>query len=416
MVKKSILYFLVQWMIFSVCAQGLDVLFIGNSYTGVNNLPGLFLSVAQSTGDQVTVASNTPGGTTFQQHCSNQSATMIQQGGWEYVVLQEQSQFPAFPISQVQSSCFPYAAQLNTMIEQYNPCAETVFYMTWGRKYGDQDNAPYFPPIGTYEGMDSLLYERYMYMTEVNNAIVSPVGRVWRHLRNNHPEIELYTSDNSHPSLEGSYAAACAFYTTILRKDPTLITDYCGLTQNVAQIIQNAVKTVVFNQQSIWYIGERDLKADFEYTFADGFQNLTENTNSTTSYHWDFGNGNYSSEDTPSYNYTVSGNYTVELTATDSCGQTSIQTKEISVVLGIEDFKTHFQIYPNPVMDLLQIRSQDNENTFSVTLYDIQGKQMFYEPDGSTNQTIQMSPFSNGLYLIKISSSKGYFYQKIIKN
>ena len=416
MIKKSITFILLQWVLFPIFAQSIDVLFIGNSYTGVNDLPQLFLSVATSTGDQVTVSSNTPGGSTFQQHCTNQSATYIQQGGWEFVVLQEQSQLPAFPLNQVQTSCFPYAAQLNDLIELHNPCAETVFYMTWGRKYGDQDNAPNYPPIGTYEGMDSLLFERYMYMTEVNDAIVSPVGRVWRYLRNNHPEIELYSSDNSHPSLEGSYAAACSFYTTILRKDPTLITDYCGVTANVAQIIQNVVKTVIYDQQSTWYIGERALNADFEYDSESGFQNLSRHTNSTTTYYWDFGNGDFSTDSNPLYQYQHSGNYPVVLTATDACGQSSIKTKEVSVVLNVEDFIQDFHIFPNPVQNVIQIKNLNNDSDYSITLYDLNGKRVHHESDCNRDKLISVSNFSRGIYLLKIMNQRGIFYKKIVVN
>ena len=110
--KKKItkLFFIFVFFQYNIQAQSTKVLFIGNSYTDVNSLPTLFYNIAASTGEDVFTASNTPGGCTFQLHCTNQSATMIQQGGWDYVVLQEQSQLPAFPIAQVQSSCFPYAA------------------------------------------------------------------------------------------------------------------------------------------------------------------------------------------------------------------------------------------------------------------------------------------------------------------
>ena len=37
------------------------VLFVGNSYTSVNDLPGMVAHIAQSMGDEMTYASNTPG-------------------------------------------------------------------------------------------------------------------------------------------------------------------------------------------------------------------------------------------------------------------------------------------------------------------------------------------------------------------
>lgn len=404
--KKS-LFFIVLLFLFSfqIVAQQTKVLFIGNSYTDVNSLPTLFYNVATSTGDDVFIASNTPGGCTFQLHCTNQSATMIQQGGWDYVVLQEQSQLPAFPLSQVQTECFPYATQLNQMIETYNPCGETVFYMTWGRKYGDQDNAQYFPPIGTYEGMDSLLFERYMQMTQDNNAIVSPVGRVWRYIRTNYPGIELYSSDNSHPSLAGSYAAACAMYVAILRKDPTHIVNNCGLDPNTAQIIQNVAKTVVFDNQSTWFIGERGLKANFSYSNIDGFENLSENTNTTTQYHWDFGNGASSTNETPNYSYPAEGVYTVTLEATDNCGQVSVKVQEIEVHFnGLnENGLNNLKIYPNPADLNICIEFQNESGKEAqIELIDKLGKCKYSVKTTSNRIDIDVSNLSSGLYFIRI--------------
>ena len=57
-------------------------------------------------------------------------------GNWDFVVLQEQSQYPSFPLWQVEQEVFPYANQLNELIHEYNECGNTVFFMTWGRKMG----------------------------------------------------------------------------------------------------------------------------------------------------------------------------------------------------------------------------------------------------------------------------------------
>ena len=231
--------------------QSLNVLYIGNSYTDVNNLPGLIDSVARSAGMSIAYNSNTPGGCTFAQHCQNQSMDLIRQGGWDYVVLQEQSQLPSFPQSQVEQECLPYAAQLAAAVESVR--GRAMFYMTWGRKNGDRQNAQYFPVLGTYEGMDSMLYERYMYMATQSGQSVCPVGRVWRYLRSNNPEIELYQTDESHPSMAGSYAAACAFFTMMFHADPMLIAYTAGLDAQTALTIRNAVRTVVYADYDFWY-------------------------------------------------------------------------------------------------------------------------------------------------------------------
>jgi len=231
-----------------------NVLFIGNSYTYYNDLPKMVSDIAASTGERMTYSSNTPGGCTFSQHCTNQSMTMIQAGGWDIVVLQEQSQLPSFPQSQVEWQCFPYAQRLVDSIYAHNPNAEPMFYMTWGRKNGDTDpnNVAEFPVLGTYEGMDSMLCERYTYMAETNHASLCPVGRVWRHLRTNNPEIELYANDGSHPSLAGTYAAACAFYVMFFHRNPDDITFSSSLDENTATTIREAVKIVVFDSLEHW--------------------------------------------------------------------------------------------------------------------------------------------------------------------
>jgi hypothetical protein len=271
MAKKSF-FSLVLGLLFVGCvwADGYKVLFIGNSYTDVNNLPQLIASMAEAGGDTLVFSANLPGGSTFSNHLNpNTSVTpsLIQQGGWDYVVLQGQSQEPSFPDGQFYAETYPYAQQLCEMIRQYNPEAEIVFYMTWGRKNGDQYNCPYFPPLCTYEGMDSLLYLRYMTMAEDFGAEVSPVGALWHYLRDHQPEIELYASDESHPSLAGSYAAACSFYSVLFRKNPRENDYNPGITENAAEMIKLAASKVVYDSLAKWFV-------DIPETPGTGITNL----------------------------------------------------------------------------------------------------------------------------------------------
>ena len=224
------------------------VLFLGNSYTDVNDLPQIISNIASSNGDSLSYLSYAPGGYTLQNHSTDPvSVSLINQGNWDFVVLQEQSQLPSFPLGQVQISVYPYARFLDSLITSNNPCAETIFYMTWGREFGDASNCSSWPPVCTYEGMDSLLRLRYLEMAFNNNSIVSPVGAVWNHIRQNYPTIQLYQIDESHPSNEGSYAAACCFYASIFRKDPTTVTYDFGIHPPNGAWIRQAAKDVVFN-------------------------------------------------------------------------------------------------------------------------------------------------------------------------
>lgn len=238
----------------------MNALFLGNSYTAYNNLPQLIADCASSTGRSLTFEANTPGGQTFEGHTNNStSINLIAQGDWDFVVLQEQSQLPSFPEFQVEQDVFPFAEELNDTILHFNECAETVFYMTWGRENGDSQNCANWPPVCTYEGMDDLLQQRYRQMALDNQAILSPAGALWRSIRANHPEIDLYASDGSHPSAAGSYAAAVCFYTVFYRADPTDITFNFSLTDAEASAIREEAKTIVHDQLlSEWYVGEFD--------------------------------------------------------------------------------------------------------------------------------------------------------------
>ena len=311
------------------------VLFIGNSYTAVNNLPQLTADCALSigfAGMPMEVASSTPGGTTFQMHTTNAtSQSLINQGNWDYVVLQEQSQLPSFPDAQVAAECFPFATQLNNQILSVDSCTETVFYMTWGRQNGDASNCASWPPVCTYEGMDSLLNLRYRQMAIDNQAILSPVGALWKYIRTTYPEINLYSADGSHPSLEGSYAAACSMIAVMLRTDPYLITYSSTLDPVVAEKIKLAAQEVVFNNLLEWHVGEYDPAVSIS-TSSNGLNLQIENQSATGwNFTWDFGDGSSSNDFTAQHVYNSSGSYVLSYSAIDACGRTTQGSFDIPI-------------------------------------------------------------------------------------
>src|SRR6187401_3263782 len=88
-------------ILFSISGFGLKaqlsyrVLFLGNSYTAVNNLPQIIHDVALSAGDTLIFDSNVPGGYQLVNHSNDTvSQNKIKAGNWNYVVIQGQSQEP----------------------------------------------------------------------------------------------------------------------------------------------------------------------------------------------------------------------------------------------------------------------------------------------------------------------------------
>lgn len=292
------------------------VLFLGNSYTGVNNLPQLVYDVALSAGDTLIFDSRTPGGYKLIDHSVDiNSQNKIINGGWDYVVIQGQSQEPIL----MQSQFVNGGLALYNLIKQHNPCAVTMPYMTWGRKNGDASNCAAFPVMCTYQSMDSVLKTRYLDFTDQINGEVSPVSVVWNYLRQNHPNIDLYQSDESHPSAAGSYAAACCFYVSIFKKDPTLIAFDFGLDPNFASAIRNAVKLNVYDSLQLWDYKKPPV-SNISYQIGSGINQVLFNAinqNVQQNYFWDFGDGITSNLKNPTHSFLNDGAYTVSLTTTN---------------------------------------------------------------------------------------------------
>ena len=367
-------------------------------------------NVANSTGDDLIYDSYTPGGYTFMGHSTNAtSLNKIAQGNWDFVVLQEQSQLPSFPDAQVQNQVYPYAQQLNNYINQQNSCTETVFYMTWGRKNGDASNCANWPPVCTYSGMDDLLNERYRFMAEENEAILSPVGAVWRYIRDNYPSIELYSADGSHPSVAGTYAAACSFYTALFRKDPEQITFTAGLSNEVATAIRTAAKVIVFDQLLEWHIGEYDPIANFVIEeLGSGQFSLTNTSENATSFVWNFGDGTTSTATNPEHTYTSNGEFTIELTI-ESCGITVTTSQTVIVsTLTIGDVnhtKKEIRIYPNPTNQLITVESPEDYIGKIFQLIDMTGRIVMRANITSLKSFHDVSNLTNGVYFLRVNDS-----------
>ncbi|MFH0894663.1 MAG: PKD domain-containing protein [Bacteroidota bacterium] len=408
-------------LIFASIVKGQDIvkaLFLGNSYTAVNTLPLLVARMANNTGDLLTWSWNTPGGYTLSGHLTSAtSVSLIQQGGWDYVVLQEQSQLPSFTNPEVESLVFPYAHSLDSMIDLYNPCANTTFYMTWGRKNGDASNCAVWPPVCTYEGMDSLLRMRYRMMADTNHALLSPVGWVWHYLRHNHPSIELYNPDESHPSLAGSYVGAACFYTLFFKNDPALITWDSTLNTADALVIRNAVHDIVYDSLSKWNVGRWDPVADFTLGH-NGLQiDFTDQSHYADSWTWDFGDGNFSTVQNPSHTFTAPGAFNVELKAC-RCGICDSVTQVITVTSAESNlFAKQFFLYPNPAKDKLILSYTGNDMAFEqFTLMDAQGKIILQKgkSEGSID-FIDVSKLPSGNYFLRVFGNKNSALLKFIK-
>lgn len=417
--RKSLLLTLFLALSFgALFAQGHPrVLFIGNSYTQVNDLPQMVVDIAQSMGEGMEYRYNAPGGCTFEMHCHNQSMTMICEGGWDVVVLQEQSQLPAFPMDSVEMYVFPFAQQLVDSIYAHNLCAEPMFFMTWGRKNGDTEFG--YPPMDTYEGMDSLLCSRYIQMGMDNDASVCPVGRVWHYLRDHNAEIELYMMDESHPSLAGSYAAACAFYTMIFGRDPNDINHNAGLDETTARAIRSAAHEVVYD--SLWRWQRPSPKADFVADSVDFLHvRFASKAKLYEEQQWFFGDGeSQQTNDTMLWHtFPEGGIYLVSQVVSRHCMADTawrlIRVEAPSVGVAEGDNLSSISISPNPADNEVVLHLPEGM-TAEVVLYGIDGRETWRKETGNPNNTIALQGFPSGIYVLKVVTPQGTVRKRLIK-
>lgn len=319
--RKSISLLLLLIVATRLSAKKLDVYFIGNSYTHTNSMPDMLKSFAAAKGDTLYYEMSAPGGFTLQGHSTSATTIAgIYSRPWDVVVIHEQSQRPAFPPAQVATEVYPYAARLDSFVNDNDTCTEVMFMMTWGRRNGDVMNCPSYPAVCTYHGMQGRLRDSYMQMAVDNNASVAPMGTAWNIVVDSFPAIDLYLSDSSHPSLAGSYLQACVFYASLFHKPASGCTYLGGVPLATAQILQRIADKVVLDSLDFWQQHGRLPYSGFTRvaTGANSFS-FTNSSARANSYLWTFGDGSTDTATNPSHTYTATGTFTVTLSATNSC-------------------------------------------------------------------------------------------------
>ncbi len=186
----------------------LVVLFVGNSYTFVNDLPALVAALAAASGVAPTIAveSVTVGGARLRDHLETTGAlARIRAGGLDVVVLQGQSTEPLTSPADFQAAAATLAAEI------WAAGATPAFYETWARAEG---HAAYSEPWsgGSPAAMQAGLRAAYLQAATAAAGVYVPAGDAWEATLAAHPDIPLFAADGSHPDLPGSYLVACVFY------------------------------------------------------------------------------------------------------------------------------------------------------------------------------------------------------------
>ena len=243
-----------------------SVLMMGNSYTGANNLATLVDDVMDADGYNATLGSLNSGGMKLPQHWSNvntsgnQWNTTLRGSPWDYVVLQDQSQVPFLPVNQQhvagQQERLGFAERSDRRRRRRNGAVHDVGLSQW--RQPEQFQQQFHRHAGSIDRrLHSLRREHFLGRScrldgpgrlafkTVHDGVVAD---------GDDPTVsgnlfyDLYTSDGSHPSLSGSYLAACVFHATITGETCAGSTDTVNLNSSTKLALQQAADDTVFNQ------------------------------------------------------------------------------------------------------------------------------------------------------------------------
>lgn len=198
-----------------------NILFIGNSFTYYNNsLHNHIRALRQAGGHEVgTMRSVTISGARLTAHAPALEA-QLQANPWDAVILQGNS---------MEAIEEDGVAGFNTAIRHYSKAiaatgADTVLFMTWARTH--------------LPAQTDVLDAAYTAIGNETGAFVVPAGLAFRASADAHPDIVLRMEDHRHPTLAGTYLAACTFYAALFRESPVGSSYTADLDPKTAQTLQ----------------------------------------------------------------------------------------------------------------------------------------------------------------------------------
>ena len=205
----------------------LNVLFVGNSFTARNDVPGMIERLAHAAGLRFEHKLLSIGGASLRTHWNKGEAPAAIKGGkYDFVVLQEQSTLPV-----------KNAARFHENVRLFDPVireagSKTALYLTWARRHAPQTQAA--------------LTAAYESIAKETGATLIPAGIAWQQFMAKHDKPILHDRDGSHPTLAGSYLAACTFFAVLFARTPVGVgEDPKGLTPAETKSLQEAARSAV---------------------------------------------------------------------------------------------------------------------------------------------------------------------------
>jgi hypothetical protein len=146
---------------------------------------------------------------------------------FDAVIMMDCSQCPIHP--QLEGAFHASVKKDAEIVSKYG--ARPILFMSWA--YKDKPE------------MTAQLAEQYTAAGNANNALVIPAGLAFAKAVARRPSLELYQPDLRHPTLAGTYLAACTSFATIQKKSPVGLKYTAGLDPEVAGFLQSVAADTV---------------------------------------------------------------------------------------------------------------------------------------------------------------------------
>lgn len=262
----------------------LNVLFIGNSYTHMNDMPAIFGKICDQSGLNVYVEKSALSGASFNVHSQRKDLfEAISSRKWDYVILQGYSRELTFPKEVLDTVTVPYLDKVVNAVRTNNPSTSMLFYMTWGYDNGFAEREE----INSFEKMSDSIAHGYKYLSGKYGFPVVPVGMVWKDVKRD-SLMDLYASDREHPSQNGSFLVASTFFESIFGMP--VPTDLKIIEEENALLIREKVSNYLNVNRTEFGLDKDFLQLKMDESGEDFVMEYSANFPDASSILWDFGN------------------------------------------------------------------------------------------------------------------------------
>lgn len=196
------------------------ILFVGNSHTYYNDMPKMFKGLCDADKINCEVTSITSAGYKLSQFAdkTNQYGSQVYQAlttnTWDYVVLQENR---AVLVEKEEEA----EAAVNTLYTLiHNAGAKMVIYATQPNNIGSTFKVNSLSLFLSDFQIEQILTRNNFKIADEYDGLVAASGTNFMRVMQDYPKITMYKTDNLHPSVTGSYLAACTIYNTIFDRSP----------------------------------------------------------------------------------------------------------------------------------------------------------------------------------------------------